>query len=182
MKNGDFSFSGQGLPIYNPFTTRQNAAGTWIRDPFPGNQIPANLFDPVAKNFIGRNPWEKPTESGIITATGPNQNFVAYPLKYVHRYRWDEKVDHQFSEKHKVFGRYSQVHEPLYYNGGNFRPAIAWRFIDPSAQLTPTDNYNAIFRTPMFSGPRGSTNSASATTAATTGTLRRAGVRTGRSS
>ncbi len=45
MLNGDFSFGGLGLPIYDPTTTRQNATGTWIRDPFPGNRIPTARFD-----------------------------------------------------------------------------------------------------------------------------------------
>src|SRR5207249_1820222 len=33
--------------IYNPFTTREDPAkpGTYIRDPFPGNQIPASLIN-----------------------------------------------------------------------------------------------------------------------------------------
>ena len=55
MYNGDFSFGGQTspapLPIYNPFTTRQSGS-TWVRDPFPGNIIPKNLFDPAAVNFL----------------------------------------------------------------------------------------------------------------------------------
>ena len=159
MINGDFSFGGQGPPIYNPFTTRQNAAGAWVRDPFPGNRIPARLIDPVAKNFIGRNAWKKPTEAGIMTATGPTQNFVAYPLKYVHRYRWDEKVDHQFSEKHKIFGRYSQVHEPLYYNGGisgrRSRGDSSTRQPNSRRQITTTPSC----RTRTFSGRRDSMNS-----------------------
>src|ERR1043166_1782834 len=54
MYNGDFSFGGQAtpkpLPLYNPFTTRPNSDPLipWVRDPFPGNIIPKNLFDPVA--------------------------------------------------------------------------------------------------------------------------------------
>ena len=49
---GDFSqtynSNGTLAVIYNPFTIRPNPNGSgYIRDPFPGNVIPANLFDPV---------------------------------------------------------------------------------------------------------------------------------------
>src|SRR5262245_10803787 len=46
---GDFSQS--GVTIFDPLTTRANPnqPGQFIRDPFPGNQIPANRINPVAK-------------------------------------------------------------------------------------------------------------------------------------
>jgi hypothetical protein len=50
QRNGDFS----GLPviIYDPRTTRPNANGTgFIRDPFPGNRIPADRISPISKSF-----------------------------------------------------------------------------------------------------------------------------------
>src|SRR6266566_1208450 len=53
-KKGDFTQSlistGQMKVIYDPITTRANPAqpGRFIRDPFPGNIIPAGRLDPVA--------------------------------------------------------------------------------------------------------------------------------------
>jgi hypothetical protein len=40
-------FSGAGVTIYNPFSTRPDPAnpGEMLRDPFPNNQIPSNLLD-----------------------------------------------------------------------------------------------------------------------------------------
>ena len=52
MKNGDFSFGGLGVPIYDPTTTRQLADGTWARDPFPNSQIPLNRINPVAQKIL----------------------------------------------------------------------------------------------------------------------------------
>src|SRR5262245_43819293 len=49
-RNGDFS----SLPvqIYDPATTRPNPNGTgFVRDPFPGNIIPANRISPISRNF-----------------------------------------------------------------------------------------------------------------------------------
>ena len=53
-RTGDFSqsfdASGRLLPVYNPLSTRPNPAspGRFLRDPFPGNRIPANRIDPIA--------------------------------------------------------------------------------------------------------------------------------------
>ena len=50
QRNGDFS----ALPvvIYDPATTRPNPNGTgFVRDPFPGNIIPANRISPISRNF-----------------------------------------------------------------------------------------------------------------------------------
>src|SRR5262245_21363866 len=48
---GDFSLSG-GVTIFDPLTTRPNPAGGFIRDPFPGNIIPADRVNPVAKAVL----------------------------------------------------------------------------------------------------------------------------------
>ncbi len=108
MYAGDFNFGGIGLPIYNPFTTRQEN-GTWIRDPFPGNRIPENLIDPVARNLISLRPWREQSDPGTMQRTGPVNNLTynaggAYDFQ-----RFDAKIDHQFSINHRIFGRYSQV-------------------------------------------------------------------------
>src|SRR5882724_7381368 len=80
MYTGDFSFGGQTnpapLPIYNPFTTRQTGATTWVREPFPGNIIPKNMFDTVAVNFLKHNPFTAANQPGTPTASGPNENLV----------------------------------------------------------------------------------------------------------
>jgi hypothetical protein len=59
--NGDFSMA--GVTIYNPFSSHANPSfdptkpvsptnPQVIRDPFPGNVIPANLIDPKAAQFL----------------------------------------------------------------------------------------------------------------------------------
>ncbi len=50
QRNGDFS----ALPvvIYDPATTRPNPNGTgFVRDPFPGNIIPASRISPISRNL-----------------------------------------------------------------------------------------------------------------------------------
>ena len=50
-RQGDFSQSfnrdGTLRVIYDPWTSRFGPNGQIIRDPFPGNRIPANRFDPL---------------------------------------------------------------------------------------------------------------------------------------
>ena len=153
MKSGNFAFGPNALTIYNPYTMRQNAAGTWISDPFPGNQIPANLFDPVAKNFLSHDPWAKPNNAGISTATGTQQNFIINQPKVLQRYATDAKIDHQFSTQHKIFGRFSEMTEPVWYSGGNYLAQIAWTLIDPNHRSLPTTNYNGVLSDTFIFGP-----------------------------
>ena len=51
-RRGDFSRS--GVTIYDPLTTRPDPGrpGQFIRDPFPGNQIPANRINPVSQALL----------------------------------------------------------------------------------------------------------------------------------
>jgi hypothetical protein len=62
QRNGDFS----ALPvvIYDPLTTRPNPNGTgFVRDPFPGNVIPADRISPISRNLQSYLP--EPTSSGL---------------------------------------------------------------------------------------------------------------------
>jgi hypothetical protein len=59
-RSGDFSqtFDANGnlVVIYDPLTTRQLPDGTYTRDPFPGNVIPAGRLSPVARNILSYFP------------------------------------------------------------------------------------------------------------------------------
>jgi carboxypeptidase family protein len=67
-RNGDFSdwrdASGNLIPIYDPATTRVLPDGTVVRDPFPGNIIPANRITPIARQFLQYLP--SPTSEGPL--------------------------------------------------------------------------------------------------------------------
>jgi carboxypeptidase family protein len=66
-RGGDFSdwrdASGNLIPIYDPATTRI-VNGVVVRDPFPGNIIPANRISPVARQWLGFLP--NPTSLGPL--------------------------------------------------------------------------------------------------------------------
>lgn len=134
MYNGnlDFGRSPDGLratqAVYDPDTTRPSTgAQPWVRDPFPGNRIPANRIDPVIRNLLGRNPWKAPNDPGVWTPTGPTSNLIIPTLGRYYFNRWDTKIDHNFSTNHRAFGRYS-----LYTNDslGRISNEPNWRLID----------------------------------------------------
>ncbi len=56
-RGGDFSdwrdADGNLIPIYDPATIRVLPDGTVVKDPFPGNIIPANRITPQAQQFMG---------------------------------------------------------------------------------------------------------------------------------
>jgi hypothetical protein len=141
MLGGDFSFNGLGNFFYDPDTIRLEG-NTWVRDPLPGNRILTSCFDPVARNFLGRNPYVAPNRPGIVTATGVNDNLIA-PTKYRSwRTRYDAKIDHQFSSSHKLFGRYSHVRHRSWRD--RHSPEIAWAEIDSRAVKVPIDQRNVV--------------------------------------
>ena len=76
---GDFTFGGLGQKLYDPYSTRRLADGTWTRDPFPTNIIPRNLFDPVAAKILSYNIWNPPNMPGSFSSTGPVSNYTYDP-------------------------------------------------------------------------------------------------------
>src|SRR5262249_27420808 len=66
---GDFSqtftAAGQLVPIANPFSVHDAPGGAFARDPFPGNTIPQDLFDPVANSLrVNGHLWAQPNGAG----------------------------------------------------------------------------------------------------------------------
>jgi hypothetical protein len=112
---GDFSTTydsnGNLIPLYNPFSTRPdpNNPGHYIRDPFPGNKIPANLINPVATNLFPYFP--SPTSGG----TGPAgiNNFISNSSALTSKNDYSGRVDQQISQNNKLFARasYSSTHD-----------------------------------------------------------------------
>ena len=90
FRNGDFSAWPQ--QIYDPLTTRPNPANPaqFIRDPFPGNIIPANRIDPTAKKILEYLP--------LPNMPGNYSNFNAtVPKRTNERTTFAVKGDHQFN-------------------------------------------------------------------------------------
>ncbi|MEZ5403957.1 MAG: carboxypeptidase regulatory-like domain-containing protein [Bryobacteraceae bacterium] len=109
MLAGDFAFGGVGDPIFDPASlTLTN--GTYRRTQFPGNQLPLSRVDPVFSKFISLNPYTAPSNrnnQAFINRTGPVNNLSADTVYRSYRTGLDWKIDHSFSDRHKIFARES---------------------------------------------------------------------------
>jgi hypothetical protein len=109
QRNGDFSDLlrlGPTYQIYDPFTIRPAAGGRFSRDPIPGNIIPANRIDPIAKKILAFYPL--PNQPG--SADGRQNYFTTQKIDRSNR-NFLGRVDHNFSENHRLFARYTQNYQ-----------------------------------------------------------------------
>ena len=106
-RQGDFSQSfaanGQLIRIFNPFTTRPNPIGGFIRDQFPDNRIPSQFWDPVALNVLNYYPLPNQTGDPV---TGRN-NYVATGTANLNTNNVDGRVDRNLRTNGRGFMRYS---------------------------------------------------------------------------
>ena len=108
MRQGDFNLPGvTANRIYDPATTRQLPDGTWTRDPFPNNIIPANRIDPVVRKILDLDPWVLPTDAGTMTATGPSNNVLGNEFSRTFFNDYNLRMDHHFSTAFKINGSWT---------------------------------------------------------------------------
>ncbi len=101
---GDFSqtttANGTPITIYDPATTACNANfSTCTRQPFPGNIIPQDRWNPIARALIPYIPKENATPSNLAGSS----NFISSPN--IGRYRYNSyltRIDHVFSTNHRL--------------------------------------------------------------------------------
>ncbi len=147
---GDFTFGGVGQPLYDPFTTRRLADGTWTRDPLPGNVIPLSRFDPAAKKIIGLNPWIPPNTPGSLTSTGPVSNYTWASRSRTFFEDYSGRVDQQFNSNLKAYASYTYNHQ-----SGLGRPTSIGLAVFDGANgiLTPFTQQNTSLGATQLFGP-----------------------------
>lgn len=117
MKNGDFSqfaslSNAAAYNIYNPFTRRAVAGGRFQADPFPGNRIPASLFNKVGVNILKYYP--DPLQAGNADGTS---NFLQPNLPETADYvTYTARLDQVISEKQRFYLRGSFYDRDSFYN------------------------------------------------------------------
>ena len=118
QRQGDFSqtFNANGsmAVLYNPFTTRQQGSA-FVRDPFPGNQIPATMIDPVASKLLPFFPL--PNRQGTVTGS---QNFVGVTGLPLTGDQYTIRVDHNLTQDQRLFLRWSQKRQFIQGVGAYF--------------------------------------------------------------
>jgi hypothetical protein len=146
MLAGDFSFpeqvaaGGRVDPIYDPDSLVQLPNGSYSRTQFPGNRIPQSRFDPVAVKFLALNPFTAPNNRNnqtFFNSQGPQNNLSADTQFESPRTSFDNKIDHQFSDFHKIFGRWSYFRHRSWQ--GDLQTAVGAPFLDYNAVPIPLD-------------------------------------------
>ena len=103
QRQGDFSdLLAQNILIYDPMTARQ-VGPRIVRDPFPGNIIPAHRISPIAREILSYYP--EPNQAG--DATGRN-NYASGVTRDDDYYTMNFRGDHTFSRAHRISGRYAR--------------------------------------------------------------------------
>ena len=119
--DGDFSQTFHGRTIYNPFSTRI-VNGSLVRDPFPGNVIPAELISPTMQAFL-KAYMVQPNRSGAIA-----DNFFTQRDRESNAHSFQVRVDHHFGNSDNVFLRWTERHidnfQPVGDRGSNAPSAV----------------------------------------------------------
>lgn len=107
QRAGDFSdtrtANGNLITIYDPDTTRPNPAGGFLRDAFPGNQIPTNRIDAVGRNALKYYP--EPNLPGALNTRA--QNLFLQGPGPINRHAITAKGDWNISTSRRISGRYT---------------------------------------------------------------------------
>lgn len=138
QRQGDFSALlalGPQYQIYDPASIAPAPNGRFSRQPLPGNIIPPSRIDPVARNII--NYFSEPNQAG--TPDGSNNWTTPGP-------EWDKfhshifRVDHNFSDKHRVFFRGDANDRDLQYDF-RFNNAVGSDFVRDNQGISFDDVY-----------------------------------------
>jgi hypothetical protein len=101
-RNGNFANQPMQIRnIFDPLTLTGTGANA-RRQPFPGNVIPPNRWDPVSKRVIDLYP-----SPNITGRENLPDNYFFSPSDSNDADQYDMRVDHNISDNHRIFGRYS---------------------------------------------------------------------------
>src|SRR5262249_41409556 len=95
--------SGVAPKIYDPATTAPKPGGGFTRNQFANNTIPTQRIDAVALALLGRYPNPN--------LTGTANNFRRIGNEPDTQDQFDARIDHRFSERNTVYGRYSYARD-----------------------------------------------------------------------
>jgi regulator of RNase E activity RraA len=110
--------------IYDPATTRQ-VGNAFVRDAFVGNRIPASRINPIAAKLINLFPLPNAAGDAITRAN----NYLLSFKDPVFDNGLVARIDHRFSERHAIFGRFTKRHFRV-VRQGNFKNEVTEDYDD----------------------------------------------------
>ncbi len=109
QRKGDFSDtrdnSNRLIAIYDPLTGRADSSGKWVRTAFPGNLVPADRINPVSNKILALYPLPNTLSAG--SPAWQNNYYWADNVANFNFKNVMARVDHNFSEKERVYARWS---------------------------------------------------------------------------
>ncbi|MBI4909142.1 MAG: carboxypeptidase regulatory-like domain-containing protein [Acidobacteria bacterium] len=115
MRVGDFSglIDGQNrrVTLYDPWSV--GAGPNYVKVPYNNNQLPMARLSPIAKYMFGVSPLPTNTLSPLV-----GSNLTALAPVVQNQRTFTTRIDHNISEKDRVFGRYSPGHWDLLQRRG----------------------------------------------------------------
>jgi hypothetical protein len=101
------AIAGRVPVIFDPATTVPLPGGGAARTPFPGNAIPLDRFDPVARALLSRYP--------LPTSAGTANNFRRIGDETVDQNQFGVRIDHHLrSNRDRIFGRLTRFQETFF--------------------------------------------------------------------
>jgi Carboxypeptidase regulatory-like domain/TonB-dependent Receptor Plug Domain len=146
--------------IYDPLTTHcavsgQNPCEQYTRDPFPGNVIPADRISAIGVNLLKLLPLaNQPGYRNNYVVSAPGLNRYNQPIA---------RIDHDFSDKTRVYGMFAWWSGTQYLNASGFPGAAAYNgngIDNYQSTLTQVVDATHTFRPNLFADVRVSFNRA----------------------
>jgi hypothetical protein len=107
LRRGDFSralnINNTLQTIYNPFTGNPDGTG---RQPFPNNQIPTSMLNPIALKILQLAP---PPNTQGFGAGGLTNNYSRQEDRSVDRENYDAKVNWNRTSAHQIWVKFSHM-------------------------------------------------------------------------
>ena len=130
--------------IYNPYSLSTCPDGGAVRDPYPGNIIPASGvggIDPLANKFATGDYWPAPKNPGggfnfNTTVTAPTTSN-----------EWGFRIDHNINANNRIYGQFSNKHEGKVQTGAFYGAKdIAGPYVfDPNNRMFGVLGYSHVF-------------------------------------
>jgi hypothetical protein len=145
-RGGDFSALlalGAQYQIYDPMTRRAIAGGRFQQDPLPGNVISPSRISPIAQKLLSYYalPLTQGTVDGISNYPLPNAPELDTYYVLIGR------VDHNFSDRHRIFIRGNETNRHSTYSNwfDNAATGMWYRSLDRGGALDDVYTFSSSF-------------------------------------
>jgi len=119
--------------IFNPYSLSNCPGGGVVRNPYPGNIVPASGLggiDPLANKFATGNYWPAPKNPG-----GGN-NFNTTVSAPTTSNEWGIRIDQNINANNRIYGQFSNKHEGKVQTGAFYGNDIAGPYVfDPNNRM-----------------------------------------------